>query len=69
MLHDRNLFSTCCIQSLFTKLRKNHLYKQVSYQSCNKKDKMSPITIIGNSQRVVDAPGLTIDELAGKFLE
>ena len=28
---------------------------------------MSPITIIGNSQRVVDAPGLTIDELAGKI--
>lgn len=28
---------------------------------------MSAINIIGKSQRVVDAPGLSIDELAGKF--
>ena len=28
---------------------------------------MSAINIIGKSQRVVDAPGLSIEELAGKF--
>ena len=27
--------------------------------------KMAAVRIIGKSQRVVDAPGLTIDELAG----
>ena len=31
------------------------------------KIKMSAINIIGKSQRVVDAPGLSIEELAGKF--
>ena len=28
---------------------------------------MAAVRIIGKSQRVVDAPGLTIDELAGQF--
>ena len=28
---------------------------------------MSAINIIGKTQRVVDAPGLSIDELAGKL--